>query len=144
MIEQPAWVVAVEGPYALVASERQSACGQCSAKAGCGTAALARVLGRRNVQLRARNPVAADVGEQVTVGIDERVLLRGALLLYGLPLVGMMAAAALGLAWWGEAASILAGALGLAAGFLAARFRGRHIPERDLPVILSRSATAAR
>ncbi len=144
MIEQPARVVAVDGPYAWVESERTSACGQCSAKGSCASGALARLLGRRSVRLRALNRAAAVVGDRVTIGIDEGVLLRGALLMYGLPLAGLLAAAATGLAIWGEAASVLAGGAGLAAGFLFVRHRTRRAAERGLPVVLSRSPASGR
>ncbi|HHB12014.1 MAG TPA: hypothetical protein ENK62_02295 [Chromatiales bacterium] len=140
MIEQPARVVAIDGPYAWVEAERQSACGQCSAQAGCGTGVLARALGRRSVRLRTLNRVAAEVGDRVTVGIDEHVLLRGALLMYGLPLATMIAGAAWGLVLWGEPGSVLAGLAGLGVGFLAVRRRSRVVLDRRLPVILSRTS----
>lgn len=138
MIEQSGRVVALEGRYAWVEAERAGGCGQCNARGSCGSGVLARVLGRRRVRLRALNRADAAVGDRVNVGIDEGVLLRGALLLYGLPLVAMLAGAVTGLALWGEPASVAGGLTGLAAAFLYLRRRSHRAVGRSLPVVLSR------
>jgi sigma-E factor negative regulatory protein RseC len=152
VIEETGTVVDVEAGFAWVETRRQSTCGQCSARQGCGSAALARVLGRRRTRVRALDPVTVQVGEQVVLGLEEAALVRGSLAVYLAPLAGLLLGALFGdfladrLLLAGEAASILGGLLGAAAGVAWLRGFGRGIrnDRRYQPVILRRSAGAPR
>jgi len=63
---------------------------------------------------------AIPVGAAVTVTLPDRYLLAGALLLYGLPLVALLAGAVAGAAVFGSDLAAAAGAaLGLSAALLA-------------------------
>jgi sigma-E factor negative regulatory protein RseC len=123
MIEENAHVVETEGEYAWVETERRSSCGSCSAK-GCGTGALSKILGRRVQRLKVLNPVDAQPGDEVVLGIQEEVLLKGSLAVYIVPLVAMLAGGLLGevlAPQWGsdgEGLSALLGLIGLVVGFL--------------------------
>lgn len=136
MIEQVGRVVAREGGYAWVESERQTACGSCSAK-GCGTGALSSVFGKRSLRLKASNPHQEPVGSRVVVGIDEASFLRGSLSVYLVPLLlmivggglGEVMAPQLGLAST-EGLSLLFGLIGLVSGFVWVRVIS-HAAERD-------------
>lgn len=140
-------MIRIEGPYAWVETRRQSACGQCVARSGCGTATLAKVLGRRRTRLRVLNPVGAVNGDEVSVGIREQALLRGSLAVYATPLLAMIALAMLGGfiagdSGYRELSSLALGGLGLVAGLgWVARF-SRAIADdpRYQPVILGRAA----
>lgn len=128
MIEEPARVVDCDGAAALVETEPQTACGACSARSGCGTSLLASVFGRKPARLRVANRLGARPGDQVIIGISERGLVRVSLLLYALPLMGLLLGAVGGerlVQRWGlgggEALSIIGGLFGLAAGLAAAR-----------------------
>lgn len=131
MIEENAHVVAVEGDSAWVETERRSSCGSCAAK-GCGTGALSKVLGARKQRMKVRNPVGARVGDSVVLGIEERALLLGSLMVYILPLIAMLGGGLLGevlAPQWGleaEGPSLLFGALGLVGGFLWLRAYNRR------------------
>jgi sigma-E factor negative regulatory protein RseC len=96
MIEESGTVVAVKGDFAWIESERKSTCGACAVRKGCGTAAIARVLGQRRTRLRVVNPVHAGVGDDVVVGISESGLVRGSLAVYAAPLAGLFAGALAG------------------------------------------------
>jgi sigma-E factor negative regulatory protein RseC len=96
MIEESGKVVDVEGGFAWVESERTSVCGGCAARKGCGTSAIARVLGQRRTRLRVVNRINARVGETVVVGISESGLVRGSLAVYAAPLAGLFAGALVG------------------------------------------------
>jgi sigma-E factor negative regulatory protein RseC len=113
VIEERAVVVAREGEHAWVERERQSACGSCAANKGCGTGVLGKVVGRRYTRLRVLNPVGAQPGEDVVLGLDERALVRGSLALYLTPLAALFAFALLG--------EVLAGQVGVRSsdGFVA-------------------------
>ncbi|TBW57858.1 sigma E positive regulator RseC/MucC [Marinobacter halodurans] len=140
MIEERGTVVAVIDEAAWVQTIRQSTCGNCSARKGCGQGALASMSDGRANQVRVRNDLGARVGDQVILGIEESQLLRASLLVYAWPLsvmlLGALAAAAV---WPGQdGPAILGGVLGLAAGFGALRMRspqGRRHPGFE-PVLL--------
>ena len=96
MIEETGQVVEVQGEFAWIESERSSTCGGCSVRSGCGTAALAKVLGQRRVRLRVLNHVNARVGDTVVVGIAESGLVRGSLAVYVVPLAAFLGGALAG------------------------------------------------
>jgi len=150
MIEESGRVVAVEGDFAWIESERTSACGSCAVSKGCGTSAIAKVFGRRRMQLRVVNRINARVGDDVVVGISESGLLRGSLAVYAAPLAGLFTGALTGhlagrqlLAAGSDLLSI-GGALG---GFLAALLWLRHFSRtsaKDVayqPVVLRQHMT---
>jgi len=148
MIEETARVVAAEGEFVWVETQRQSTCGGCAARPGCGTATLAKVLGRRRTRVRALNRDAARVGDRVVVGIDEQALVRGSLAVYAVPLLGLLAGGVLGalvqtrLQLAGEALTLIAGVAGLIAGLLWVKGFTRRIRShsRYQPVVLRRLA----
>ncbi|MBF0255351.1 MAG: SoxR reducing system RseC family protein [Gammaproteobacteria bacterium] len=96
MIESDARVVAIEGGRTWVEADRRSSCGQCSASGSCGGSLFAELFGSRPVRVEVTNPIQAQVGQQVIVGLPEQAMLRGSLGLYLLPLVGLMAGALIG------------------------------------------------
>lgn len=143
MIEEPAVVVEAGDGYAWVEARRRSACGACSASEGCGAAALAKVWGERRSRVRAISALPLQPGDAVIVGLAEGALLRGSLLVYLLPLLLLLAGALLGQAAFagaGEEPVVLAGAVGLGLGFLAARAGSRWLrgDARFQPVVVRR------
>lgn len=143
MIEELAVVVDAGDGYAWVETRRRSACGACSASAGCGTATLAKVWGERRTRVRVISAWPLRPGDTVIVGLAEGALLRGSLLVYLLPLALLLAGALLGQAAFvgaGEEPVILAGAVGLGLGFLAARAVSRRLQSdiRFQPVVVRR------
>lgn len=145
MIEEIATVVGTEGRFAWVNAARGTSCGTCSAQEGCGTAALSRVLGQRQAQVRALNSIGAKVGDEVIVGIEERALVQGSVAVYLVPLLGLLLGGGLGELVAGrmspvyaEPAATVLGTLGLVAGLLWLRGFGRRI-RKDLryqPVVV--------
>ncbi|MDH5370186.1 MAG: SoxR reducing system RseC family protein, partial [Gammaproteobacteria bacterium] len=61
--------------------------GQCSANKGCGTSVLSKVLGTKLSKMKAINKIDAQVGDEVVVGLNEGSLLKGAFIIYMLPLL---------------------------------------------------------
>lgn len=96
MIEESGQVVEVQGEFAWIESERTSTCGGCAVRKGCGTSAIAKVLGQRRVRLRVLNRINASVGDNVVIGIAESGLVRGSLAVYAAPLLGLFAGALAG------------------------------------------------
>jgi sigma-E factor negative regulatory protein RseC len=96
VIEETGKVVELEGAFAWIESERTTTCGGCAARKGCGTATLAKVLGKRRLRLRVVNQINARVGDNVVIGISESGLLRGSLAVYAVPLLGLFMGALIG------------------------------------------------
>ncbi len=90
MIEEEAQVVEIKGSQVILQARTQSACGNCSASKGCGTSVLAKVIGRKFTRFQAENNVGAKIGDTVVVGISEDALLRGSLVMYIIPILGML------------------------------------------------------
>jgi sigma-E factor negative regulatory protein RseC len=90
MIEEQAQVVAIKGNKLVLQAQTQSACGNCSARQGCGTSLLSKVIGRKFTRFQVENNVDAAVGDTVIVGIAEDALLKGSLVMYVVPLLGML------------------------------------------------------
>lgn len=145
MIEEAGRIVAVQGNFAWVETERATACGSCAVRKGCGTSAIAKVLGPRRMQLRVLNRIDARIGDTVVVGVSEAGLLRGSLAVYAAPLVGLFAGALTGhfagrqLLAAGSELLVIGGSL---AGFLVALLwlrRFSRMSEKDAtyqPVVL--------
>lgn len=120
MIEETATVIDREPGLAWVETIRNSACGSCAARAGCGQPLMARVLGESSQQKRNQLPVVCDnpppVGSQVKLGIPETSVLQGAFMLYMVPLLALISGAL--------ALHLLSGSDGLAMAGAAAGFLG--------------------
>lgn len=125
MIEEQGRVVAVEPGAVWVETLRRSTCSSCSAKAGCGQGLLESlgVSGRRG-HVRALCELQLSVGDAVVIGVREDLLVRGALLVYLLPLLGMFAGALLAEQFaLGEPLVILSAVLGMFASWIGVRWR---------------------
>jgi len=96
MLEESGRIVEVQGEFAWIESERTTTCGSCTVRKGCGTSAIAKVLGQRRVRLRVLNRIHASVGDDVVIGITESGLVRGSLAVYAAPLLGLFAGALAG------------------------------------------------
>lgn len=118
MIEQHAQVIRVEGEEIWIRTEAQSGCHSCGAKSGCGSALIARFFPQRVTQklpLPRDGAAATPVpGDRLVLGIDEAFLQRISLVLYLLPLLGLLFGAIAGQMILGtELAAILSGLSGL-------------------------------
>lgn len=96
MLEEEGTVISVQGEFAEVRTEPKSACGSCSARSGCGTSLLAGLFPRRERAFMARNPLAARPGDRVVIGLRESDLQLASLVIYLLPILGLIGGALLG------------------------------------------------
>ncbi len=149
MIEEHAQVIALENNDVWVETQRRSACGQCAANKGCGTATLAKVLGNKRSQVRTLNPQATSVavGDEVIIGINEQALVRGSLAVYTVPLLMLFVFGFLGqllstqlLMTNQDILPIILGLSGLLLGFVWVRRFTQRISDdvRYQPVLLRR------
>lgn len=123
MITETGKVVGLKGDGVWVQTIRTSACQSCAARNGCGQKVLAAASAGRANQILVANSVNARVGDEVTIGIDERALLGASILVYAVPLILMVLASILGhqLSGGSDGVAMLAAVAGLALGFFAGR-----------------------
>ena len=93
MIKQTAVVTRTKDDIAYVKTIRESTCGQCGVQKGCGTSVFSKVLGNKFSELTVLNPIHAESGDMVILGLQESVLISSALLMYMFPLFMMFAGA---------------------------------------------------
>jgi len=118
MIEEFAVITRRMDDHVMLEVERRTACGLCGQKRGCGNATWGRLLGHESHEFAADNPIDANVGDSVVVGIDENVVLSSAFYLYVVPLLTMLIGAVLAdTLLKNQFYVILAAALGLLLGF---------------------------
>lgn len=120
---------------------QQSACGSCSARAGCGQHTLSK-LGRP-VRLWVATDDVYQLGQQVVIGLPQGSLAFSALSLYGLPLLGLILGAVAGFQGGSEPLSMLVGALGMIGGMFAARTLGRRRQQDWQPRVVQSCPTSS-
>ena len=127
MIEERAVILSLENQsddtkshsVATLEIERKTACGLCGQTRGCGNSIWGKLFAHRSSAFKAQNSINANVGDSVIVGINEKALVKSALLLYILPLATMLIGAILTSHFRQTDASAMLGAvIGLALGLL--------------------------
>jgi sigma-E factor negative regulatory protein RseC len=129
MLEESGIVVSISKDMAEVSVTPQSACGNCGASGGCGTSLIASLFPERSSRFKVKNPLNAQIGEQVTIGLRESALQSASLMLYLIPLAGLIFGAMGGIYLSehvfhspSELLSILLGFTGLGAGFILVKY----------------------
>ena len=144
MIEEQAQVVEIIGSQLVLQAQTQSACGSCSASKGCGTSVLSKVIGRKFTRFQVENCIDAKVGDTVVVGISEDALLTGSMVMYIIPILGMLVFALLANASlvshveYRDLSIAASGIMGLVLGSLLSRwyFQRQSSRQRFAPVVL--------
>ncbi|MFC3681029.1 SoxR reducing system RseC family protein [Bacterioplanoides pacificum] len=119
MSQEVVEIVGIGRDGVWVEAMQQSACSSCNARSGCGQQSLSK-LGRK-MRLWVATDKPFRVGQQATLTLPQGSLAISALVLYGLPLLGMLLLSLLGHFLWLEPGAMLAGLAGLLLGFMAAR-----------------------
>lgn len=143
MVTEKVRVVAVEEGALWVEAIQRSICGSCRARSGCGQRLLQQ-LGAKPVFMRVmlaeHSTHRYEVNDQVVIAIPENVVVINSLLAYILPMLFMLGLALLvHYSLTSELYTIIAGAFGLALGFLVVHLSiTRHTQQEQLqPVIVS-------
>lgn len=116
-----------------VEAVQRSACNSCNARSGCGQHSLSK-LGRP-MRLWVEGGEHLQPGQEVVLSIPAGGLAMSALLLYGTPLVGLIAGMAIGQTQ-GDALAGALGVTGLVAGFILARRISDRVKHRWEPRIV--------
>lgn len=148
MIEETVQLAEIADDGAVwVRTQRQSTCGQCAAKSGCGTRVLSEYVGSKLLDVRAvlGSSLSRDeltVGELLVVGLPESNMLKGSLISYGSPLAGLFGLA-VPAALWGapDPAVALLGLAGLVAGLVGVKVFSNRIQNLSdwQPVVLRKA-----
>ena len=141
MIEEPVFVTAVEGDFAWVSTAGvNSGCSSCSVSGGCGISLLANFTARRSEKsFKVRNQAGAQTGDSALLGIDESTFIKGALLMYFLPLCCLIGFSLLAKWLWNPGSDIpiiISGSMGLFASLAWLKFSRPSSALNHLPVIL--------
>jgi len=126
VIEEIVKILGIENDYLWVEGIQRSACHTCSAQQGCGQSLLAKLTAqpvRLKIPLEGRDAGSFTIGQDVTIGIAEHVMVRGSLLIYLLPLLLLLLGIWVGdRAFNNELAAIACGLFALlGGGFLAGK-----------------------
>lgn len=139
MIEERGQVVAVERDRIRILVERSSSCGSCQARAACGQGLSEALRPGRSHELQVQCDLPVAVGDQVVVGVAANWIVRGAMLVYLLPLLALLAGAILAeRSGLGEGWSILLALLGFAGTVLGLYVYNRKLAAEGklLPSVL--------
>lgn len=143
MIRETGTVVELEPDAVWVETLQKTTCGSCAARIGCGQKLVHAMTGRRNrirVTVPANYPQPLTIGSEITLGIPEHALVIGSVLVYLLPMLGLLAGAAVGhYLFHSEVAAILAAIAGVLFGGLLVRWhawRNRN-NSRYAPVLIA-------
>lgn len=129
MIEERGRVVALGGDGIWVETVQRSSCHSCAAKPGCGTGLLGDFWSSAS---RIYVPVAPSelsglaLHDTVVIGISENTLASSALVVYLLPLLGMLVGAQVGSLLAAEPGAIIAALCGLVVGGFGVRWFGNR------------------
>jgi sigma-E factor negative regulatory protein RseC len=122
MIEENAVITEKNDSNVIFEVERTKACGICGQTRGCGNATWGKLLGHQQHSVKAENPIDANIGDHVIVGVEEKVILNAALYLYVIPLLGLFLGAGAGqLLFKQDHWGIVGAALGLFTGFMVVK-----------------------
>jgi sigma-E factor negative regulatory protein RseC len=125
MIKETGRVVAVNEHFVWLETINRGTCGTCVAEKGCGQSLLARWMSRNQylkVSLDGRSAREFPINAEVCIGIPENVVVVSSLLIYCLPLLGLILGAAVGQFNYGSDGGAIACALvGLLMGAILVR-----------------------
>ena len=152
MLEEQGVVISANDNSATVQIQRTTSCGHCAAKQGCDSARVAKQLGKQFIQVKVVNHPrsAVKIGDNVVVGLPEQALLKGAILVYLVPLFGLFAGAiggelvtASASLPYSELLSILSSLVGFSVGLIAVKRWSFNLSSdaRYQPIILDGKET---
>ena len=116
----------------MVETIQQTTCDSCSAQKGCGHTALTKLTGTKNEIRVLPGDFCVDslrLGQSVTIGIPEHIVVRGSLMVYLVPVIGALTGAWMlgdeGKTLEQDLFSILGALIGLVGGGILVNMRGQ-------------------
>lgn len=141
MFTEVGQVIAEEGDKVWVQTQSKTGCSSCKVSSTCGSGIVNKAFSHKVFVTPLKNTINAHINDEVEVGIPEDLVLKASLVVYLLPLIGLILALALSslmLPNLTELGSIMSATLGLIVGFLGVRwFAHRKSARQELqPVLL--------
>jgi sigma-E factor negative regulatory protein RseC len=135
-----ATIISLSNGMATVLVDRASVCARCAAGKGCGAGVFSSSKKPAKLEVPVPVTLRLRVGDRVNLTLQPERLLRASFLVYGLPLVGIVAMLSLGFLLMGplnEAAAISLAVAGLLAGLMGGRYSlaRNHCMEQFVPSI---------
>ena len=134
------------GARAVVEVESAAVCARCASGRGCGAGFFAAGQGVRRLEVAVQEGREPTKGDVVNIDLGPGNLVRAALIVYGLPLTGAAAGAALAFAiGFGDGRAAATALAGLAVAWTIGRrwLRGDSCVARFAPTVSPRSAPGA-
>lgn len=128
MVREIGKVTAIDGDTIQISTELESGCSGCVQRNTCGAGILSRALPNRRGQFSITTREPYKVGQDLQLELPESALTRYALALYLLPLLTLLAGAAVG-SWLQPAHEALAiglGAIGFGLSFVVLKRVMKH------------------
>ena len=135
MLESEAIVVKINNGVTYVEPLSGGGCGKSNcATQGCSTAVLTQLFSQKAKALEVNNPITAGIGERVVVGLQEKIFLKTAFIVYFLPLCAMFFGVGAGLWFAGnsEMRDLYAG-LGALLGLIGSIFLLKYLTRAYFP-----------
>jgi sigma-E factor negative regulatory protein RseC len=133
-------IVSISNDSATVEVERIAACARCAAGKGCGAGLLSGSTKAAILEVSLSPHSQFSAGDEVRLKLEPAHLLRATILVYGLPLAGMVLGPSAG--WLisrplTDGVAVAYAAAGLAAGFIASRWllNRNHCLKQFIPKI---------
>jgi sigma-E factor negative regulatory protein RseC len=95
-IQEEGVVIAVAAGGVWVETQRQSGCQSCSSRGGCGVGIMQKALNRRQHSVRVQTDLPVQVGDHVRLVLPAAALVQASILMYFLPLLGLIIGAVVG------------------------------------------------
>ncbi len=89
MIEEQAIVIKASKAVVTLEVVRSKPCGLCGQVRGCVNSIWGKIFSHRSGHIETKNDLNAKLGDVVILGIDETLMLKSSLMLYGVPLLLM-------------------------------------------------------
>lgn len=138
-METKAIVISAEGEFAVVETDRKSACDGCHKRQDGGSCAMCTLMGdKAALRSRARNPIGAAPGDEVLVESPSGRMLGYGALVFLMPLgLGLLFYFLGGLLPWGAAAKYICSLVGFVGAFVFLWFYSRRVIARRCDVTIT-------
>lgn len=142
MSEITAIVKRLEDDFAWVETNPATSCSRCKGGNGCSSVSISRLFCSSKQQFKVINHLPLSVGDVVNIKLEDEVMIKTAVLSYGIPLAALVSGALLGGWLWPEASDIASISVGGAAfilGLLSLRFLvSARLKEDVYPTVLNK------
>ena len=126
MITEHGRIIAIDANHVWVETINRGTCGSCAAEKGCGQSLLARWLSHSQylkVSIAGRDTASFAINDEICIGVPENVVVLSSLLVYCLPIGGLIVGATLGqILFANDIGAIACAAFGLGIGAAIVRF----------------------